>query len=455
LPAGGGAEEVAVGGADVGLRGDAGATAEDDLGAHELAVVLAECAGEGFVAGIAGVGRLGPLPDVAEELLRGGGYRAAGLGVEVAGFEEVARSGMLDGDELPLEFGGETVAGPAGEGVSFEEGEVADGGFGEVAEGLPAVEGEDAPAGGVGGVAAPVEGSLPSFRFDGIPAFGEPELGAGVAVGLDEAEVFGTGDGAGGEAKRREVDGVARGFVVEGKDLEVGRVGGDADVDDAGMLGGAGGEAEPFEGRRYEVRRGNGGGVGGVEGVGEEGVLDVGGGELEVLLFVFEAEGDGAEGFVLGGVLEETTDGCVDVTSVGEDLVDGRAGKGGAELLLWHLAESAVIAVEEPFEVGIEGLVAGDVFGQDEGLEEPGGVGEVPLNRRGFGAGLHHHVFRGKWSAEVHGGGTDGPEVLEECGGAGEFRDEIFLLRQHDALQLGFDAFWGLDASRRGTCCSN
>ena len=40
--------------------------------------------------------------------------------------------------------------------------------------------------------------------------------------------------------------------------------------------------------------------VGGVEGVGEEGVLDVGGDELEVLLLVLEAEGDAAGGFVFG-----------------------------------------------------------------------------------------------------------------------------------------------------------
>ena len=44
--------------------------------------------------------------------------------------------------------------------------------------------------------------------------------------------------------------------------------------------------------------------VGGVEGVGEEGVLDVGGDEFEVLLLVFEAEGDAADGFVFEG------DGC-------------------------------------------------------------------------------------------------------------------------------------------------
>jgi len=94
----------------MGLGGNAGAPTEDDLRTHELAVVLAEGTGEGLVAGIAGVGGLGPLPDVAEELLRGGGSGAADLRVEVVGLEEVAGDGLLGGDELPLELSWEAIA---------------------------------------------------------------------------------------------------------------------------------------------------------------------------------------------------------------------------------------------------------------------------------------------------------------------------------------------------------
>ncbi len=92
LPAGGGREEVAIGGADVGGGRDAGASAKDDLGGHELAVVLAEGAGERLVAGVAGVAAGGPLPHVAEDLLQAGERGGRG-GVEVAGFEEVCRGG--------------------------------------------------------------------------------------------------------------------------------------------------------------------------------------------------------------------------------------------------------------------------------------------------------------------------------------------------------------------------
>ena len=68
--------------------------------------------------------------------------------------------------------------------------------------------------------------------------------------------------------------------------------------------------------------------VGGVERVGEEGVLDVGGDELLVLLLVLEAEGDAAGGFGVDGdrLLEQAGDGGVDVGAVGEDV--GRAAGG-------------------------------------------------------------------------------------------------------------------------------
>ncbi len=62
LPTGGGREEVAIGGADVRGGCDTGASAEDDLRGHELAVVLAEGAGERLVAGVSGVAAGGPLP---------------------------------------------------------------------------------------------------------------------------------------------------------------------------------------------------------------------------------------------------------------------------------------------------------------------------------------------------------------------------------------------------------
>ncbi len=153
--------------------------------------------------------------------------------------------------------------------------------------------------------------------------------------------------------------------------------------------------------------------------VGEEGVLDVGGDELLVLLLVLEAEGDAAGGFVFEWVLEEAVHGGVDVGAVGEDGVERRAGEGGAELLLGHVAEGVVVAVEEPVEVGVEGLVGGDELAEDEGLEEPAGVGEVPFDGAGLGTGLDHHVFGGEGATEIRGGVADGLVAGKKRGGGG------------------------------------
>ena len=299
---------------------------------------------------------------------------------------------MLGRGVLPLELGGEAVTGPAGVGVGLEEAEVTDGGFAEVFERQESVEGVEAPAGFCCVVVLPVEGSVPGFGAHGGPAFGEPELGTVVAVLVDEGEVFGAGDGARGQAKGLDVDGVTRRLVVEDEGGGRGWVRGDADLDEAGV------EVDPFDGRSdgFVLPLGGGFEVGGVERVGEEGVLDVGGDELLMLLLVLEAEGDAAGGFVFEGMLEEAGHRGIDVGAVGEDGVEGRTGEGGAELLLGHVAEGVVVAVEEPVEVGVEGFVGGDELAENEGLEEPAGVGEVPLDGTGLGTGLHHEVFRGE-----------------------------------------------------------
>ena len=62
----------------------------------------------------------------------------------VAGGSRVAVAAYSHSNSVGRRVAG---GGPAGVGVGLEEAEVADGGLGEVVEGLPAVEGVDAPAG--------------------------------------------------------------------------------------------------------------------------------------------------------------------------------------------------------------------------------------------------------------------------------------------------------------------
>ncbi len=92
LPAGRWAREVTVGGAAVGGGRDAGASAKDDLGGHEVAVVVAECARQRLVAGIAGAAAGGPLPNIDADLLEAGECWGGG-GMEVAGLDEIGLDG--------------------------------------------------------------------------------------------------------------------------------------------------------------------------------------------------------------------------------------------------------------------------------------------------------------------------------------------------------------------------
>ena len=150
-----------------------------------------------------------------------------------------------------------------------------------------------------------------------------------------------------------------------------------------------------------------------------------------MLLLVLQAEHHAAQNLVLRGLLEKPAQPHVHVLAVGEDLVERRAGEAGAQLLLRHVAECVVVAVEEPAEVWMERLVVGDELGQHEGLKEPGGMREVPLDRRGLRTGLHHHVLRGERRAEAHGGGADVAIAHKQGGGGG-------LLGQHGKLQTRF-----------------
>ena len=159
--------------------------------------------------------------------------------------------------------------------------------------------------------------------------------------------------------------------------------------------------------------------VGGLEGIGEEGVLDVGEEEFLMLLFVMEAEDEAGFGFWRRIMGEEGVDGGVDVVAVVEDLGEGGPGEGGAELFAGLGGDAVVVAVEEPEEIGMEGVVAGREFAEDEGLKEPGGVGEVPFGGAGLGCGLDHHVLWRERLAEGEGLCADRGEPGAEVRGPG------------------------------------
>src|SRR6266571_7988456 len=90
-------KEVPIGNTAMAVRSCKRGAAQHQLVDHELAVVLAERAFDGAVAGIRGVGAAGPLPHDPERV------------VELAG----------PGRDFPFHFGRQMLAAPAREGVGL------------------------------------------------------------------------------------------------------------------------------------------------------------------------------------------------------------------------------------------------------------------------------------------------------------------------------------------------
>src|ERR1035438_683634 len=119
--------------------------------------------------------------------------------------------------------------------------------------------------------------------------------------------------------------------------------------------------------------------IGGPQGVGEEGMQDVGEQQFLVLFLVIHAELDALERFVARfyvlDVLQQPLDALVDVCPIAQNFIDAGARKRGPEALLREGGEALVIAIEEPGEIFVEEAVAGKELTQNEGLKELGGVG--------------------------------------------------------------------------------
>src|SRR4029077_1541540 len=85
---------------------------QDELVAHELAVVLTQGSGSGLVAGIGDVGAGGPLPHVSKHLVAGAlvARCEVGGGMESARLQEVSVSADAGRDRLPLSLRGQPGA---------------------------------------------------------------------------------------------------------------------------------------------------------------------------------------------------------------------------------------------------------------------------------------------------------------------------------------------------------
>src|SRR5271163_4290519 len=114
---------------------------------------------------------------------------------------------------LPFELRRQTMARPSRIRIRLEEAEMAHGCLTQIIERAEAVHGIDTPAGVRTVVALPVERRLPALGAHRRPTLGEPQLGAVIAVLVDEGEILGAGNEARGKPVRREVDRVPRRLV--------------------------------------------------------------------------------------------------------------------------------------------------------------------------------------------------------------------------------------------------
>ena len=162
--------------------------------------------------------------------------------------------------------------------------------------------------------------------------------------------------------------------------------------------------------------RGRTGQIGGVERVPREDVLDVHEQQLLMLLLVVEPQGDQLRQPGLAGIAEQTLHGLVDVGAIARDLVDARTRQEAALGSRMARPHRLVVRVEDVGVRIVEGAVAGRVLAEDEGLEEPGHVGPVPLRRAHVGHGLDGLVLGAQDGGQPLGGGPNPAVGAREVG---------------------------------------
>ena len=126
------------------------------------------------------------------------------------------RRGVGDGGVFPLRLGRQTLAGPARVGVGLVETNVTN--RGRWIDRRSAGKTEDGPA---GFRRMPIQRCNPLLGLHRGPAIGEPELGTGITVVLDEADPVGVGDEVIGEGVWAQQGLVRRALVVEGEALAI------------------------------------------------------------------------------------------------------------------------------------------------------------------------------------------------------------------------------------------
>ena len=262
---------------------------------------------------------------------------------------------------------------------------------------LQSRQGKDAP-GAV--LLLPVERRFPAIAVDAFPSGRQPELGAPIAAFFHESEILAAAHRAHRDGKGVQPAAMARPFVVEG---EVSTV--IADLHQPAF--------EFAPGQRFSrprvprLRRT----IGWPQRVHRQRMLDVHQDQFLMLLFVMQAKFDQSMGVML--IRQEFQHDAGDVPAIGHHLLDTRPGDHPALRPRMSRADGLVVRIEEIFEGRIEWPVTRSVRSQDEGLEKPCRVREMPFGRAGIRHRLDRLVLGRQGSGEFLGARTDCLEPIE------------------------------------------
>ena len=227
----------------------------------------------------------------------------------------------------------------------------------------------------------PVQRRAPLAGLHPVPAERQPQFGTPVAAVGDEGAHVAAADRPRGQLEIAQQQIVARRLVVE-MELAVA-----ADVvaqrDDAGR------HAEPLQRRRLRrrpSRRRWQRRIGRPRGVAGQRMLDVGEQQLLVLLLVVHPEPQQRVEFGTGGTAgDQHRHALVDLPAPSAHVIQRRARDEAALCARMLRTNALVVAVEEHAEGRVERGEARFVAFQQKGLEEPGGVRQMPLARAGVG----------------------------------------------------------------------
>jgi hypothetical protein len=230
-------------------------------------------------------------------------------------------------------------------------------------------------------LAEPVEGRGHPLALEPVPPLRQPQLVPLVSSVGDERSILGGGDEAIGEREGREKSPVSRLFVVEAEGLNAvtGLDQSTLEVDErerqrASRLA----RHAPIHGRGWALR---------------EDVLDVGEHQLLMLLLVVSPYLDDTEELIVDARFHRSRHPRVDVVTVSPHFIHRRARQQTTARSRILLTDGVVVRVEQVRIRVVEGWLAEPA--QNERLEEPGGVRQVPFRRADVGHGLNDVIFGG------------------------------------------------------------